>query len=234
MGYHLKNKVIGLGLSLCTLLPVTAQDTKPTVNVGVLAHTYLYAQQRGFGSDELVENANHWDMGVNLYRARIMLDVHLSPRDYIFAETEITAGLGPAADKAASIKILDAQYEHKFFDWLSVSAGKMLVSYNRNGLQTASTLMANDFAYFQYPYNMSQESPLQNDCGRDVGINLTGGFFKDKLKYRAGIFDGRRTFENTKNKPFRGTMRVEYNFMDIDKYSGTNLGEGKTCTFAGG
>ena len=89
-----------------------------------------------------------------------MFDVKLSKRDHIYDETEITAGIGPAADKAASIKLLNMKYDHIFIDWLTISAGKMLISYNRNGLQTASTLMANDFSYFQYPYNMNQESPF--------------------------------------------------------------------------
>ena len=234
MGYNFETKLAVLVLGLCVLLPVAAQDKKPSINIGVLAHAYLYAQQNDFGSATLTSDSKDWSMGANLYRARLMFDVQLSARDHIFAETEITAGIGPDSDKAASIKVLDMQYDHRFFDWLTVSAGKMLVSYNRNGLQTASTLMANDFSYFQYPYNMNQESPLQNDCGRDVGVNLSGGIVNDKLKYRLGVFDGRRTFENTKKKPFRVTARAEYNLRDIDPYAGTTLGEYNVFTFGGG
>lgn len=234
MRFHIKTKLLGLTLGLCVMVPALAQEKNTSINIGVLAHAYLYAQQNDFGSNTLSSESKEWGMGANLYRARLMFDVQLGARDHIFAETEITAGIGPDPNKAASIKVLDMQYDHKFFDWLTVSAGKMLVSYNRNGLQTASTLMANDFSYFQYPYNMNQESPLQNDCGRDVGVNLSGGFLGDKLKYRAGVFDGRRTFENTKKKPFRVTGRVEYNLRDIDPYSGTTLGEYNVFTFGGG
>ncbi len=235
MGYNIKSRLLGLIFTLSLFMPGMAQESKkPSVNIGILAHAYMYAQQNDFGSSELTTDSKGWSMGANLYRARLMFDVQFTSRDYVFAETEITAGIGQNADKAASIKILDMQYDHKFFDWLTVSAGKMLVSYNRNGLQTASTLMANDFSYFQYPYNMNLESPLQNDCGRDVGVNFLGGFFGNKLKYRAGIFDGRRTFENTKKKPFRVTGRVEYNLNDIDPYSGTTLGECKVFTFGAG
>ncbi len=234
MGYNFKTKLTGLVLGLMMFLPAIAQEKKPKVNIGLLAHAYLYAQQNDFGSSELTEGSKNWGMGANLYRARLMFEVQFTKRDYVFAETEITAGIGPFPDKAASIKVLDFQYDHKFFDWLTVSAGKMLVSYNRNGLQTASTLMANDFSYFQYPYNMNQESPLQNDCGRDIGVNLSGGIIENKLKYRLGVFDGRRTFENTKNKPFRVTARAEYNLRDIDPYCGTSLGEYNVFTFGGG
>lgn len=213
---------------------MTKETFDPTFHIGLLAHTYVGIQQKGFGSSTAMNNAGSWDAAANLYRARIMMEAKLTERDYIFMETELNASLGMGADKAASIKILDAQYDHKFGDFLTVSAGKMLVSHNRNGLQTASTLMANDFSYFQYPYNMSADSPLQNDCGRDVGVNLSGGFLKNKLKYRLGAFSGRRHFEGTTSAPLRVTGRLEYNFLDIDKYSGTNLGEGKTFTLAGG
>ena len=221
------------GILTASALSINAQE-KPKVNVGTLVHTYVSAQQRGFGSTSAADDASSWDLGANLYRARVLLDVQLSERDYVFVETELSAAVGMGANKASSIKILDAQYEHKFADWLSVSAGKMLVSHNRNGLQTAGTLMANDFTYFQYPYNMSENDALQGDLGRDVGINFLGGFLENKLKYRAGLFSGRRTFEGEAGKPLRFTGRLEYNFADIDAYSGTNLGEGKTVTLAGG
>ncbi|MDO4497490.1 MAG: hypothetical protein Q4B58_06660 [Bacteroidales bacterium] len=115
---------------------------------------------------------------------------------------------------------------------MTVSAGKMLVSHNRNGLQTASTLMDNDFTYFQYPYNMSKNDPLQNDCGRDVGINLSGS--ANKFTYRLGAFSGRRKFEGRTSAPLRTIGRVTYNWADADLYSGTNLGSGKTSTIGAG
>lgn len=220
------------GVLAVGMLPLWSQE-KPEIHVGTLVHTYVSAQQKGFGAGSAVEDASSWDFGANLYRARVLLDAKLTERDYIFVETELSASVGMGADKAASIKILDAQYEHKFGSWLTVAAGKMLVSHNRNGLQTAGTLMANDFSYFQYPNNMSEDSPLQNDLGRDVGVNLLGGFVDNKLKYRLGAFSGRRTFEDGSN-PLRFTGRLEFNFADVDAYSGTNLGEGKTFTFAGG
>ncbi|OAV65531.1 hypothetical protein Barb6XT_02368 [Bacteroidales bacterium Barb6XT] len=206
---------------------------KPTFNAGVLLHTYVSAQQNGFGSPAASSSADTWGLSANLYRARLMTEAHLSKNDYVFIETELTASVGTGSDKAAGIKILDAQYDHTFGSALTVSAGKMLVSHNRNGLQTASTLMVNDFTYFQYPHNMSAGSPLQNDLGRDVGVNLSGGFFASKLAYRLGAFAGKRDF-NEDAQAIRITGRAGYNFLDADKYAGTNLGEGKTFTVAGG
>jgi hypothetical protein len=208
------------------------ESFKPSFHVGALLHTYVGIQQKGFGSGS--SSADSWKSEAVLYRARLMTEAHLTKKDYVFIETELTSPLGTSGDKAGGIKILDAQYDHTFSKEFVVSAGKILVSHNRNGLQTASTLMVNDFTYFQYPYNMSEDSPLQNDLGRDIGINLSGGFLDSKLKYRLGAFAGRRDFEGHESSPFRIVGRLEYNFLDIDKYSGTNLGQGKTFTIAGG
>ena len=212
----------------------TSTEFKPSFNAGLLVHTYVGMQQNGFNTSSPVADANKWGYDATLYRARIMMEAQLSRKDYVFMETELTSPIGTGGDKAASIKILDAQWDHKFCDQLVFSAGKMLVSHNRNGLQTASTLMANDFTYFQYPYNMSETSPLQNDCGRDIGVGGRGYSLDGKLGYRLGVFAGRRDWGTDSHGPMRVIGRAEYNFLDRDKYSGTNLGEGKTFTIGGG
>jgi len=224
-------KAVNVGIISSTVALVHAQETGK-LNIGVLVHTYASAQQEGYGSGIETSTSSNWNLGASVYRGRLMADMHITSSDYIFVETELTASVGLGADKAASIKLLDIQYDHTFAPWLTVSAGKMLVSHNRNGLQTASTLMANDFTYSQYPYNMSKDDPLQNDCGRDVGVNLSGTV--GKAGYRLGAFSGRRHFDGRKSAPLRTIGRVTYNMFDNDKYSGTNLGEGKTSTFGAG
>ena len=228
---------LGFGAFAHSVTAQTSESFKPSFNAGVLMHAYAGMQQKGYGSNTEIKDASKWDHDATLYRARIMLEAQLSRRDYVFIETELTSPLSTASsgkDKAASIKILDAQWDHTFGKAFVLSGGKMLVSHNRNGLQTASTLMANDFTYYQYPYNMSSTSPLQNDCGRDLGASLKG-YIGDGLGYRIGAFLGRNDWgEAETNKPLRYVGRVEYNFLDLDKYSGTNLGEGKTFTVAAG
>lgn len=221
--------------SLISFSTINAQDNKfkPSFHAGVLLHTYVSCQQNGFNSSSEVSSADDWTASATLYRTRLMTETKLTKNDKVFIETELTSSVGTDADKAVSIKILDAQYDHTFNKALMLSVGKILVSHNRNGLQTASTLMVNDFTYFQYAYNMSSDSPLQNDLGRDIGVNASGILSK-KIAYRLGLFSGRRTFDNTDDAPLRIVGRVGYNFFDIDQYSGTNLGEGKTVTLAGG
>lgn len=206
---------------------------KPSFHAGILLHTYVGYQQNGFGSSTEKNSNSKWTSAATLYRARLMTETKLTAKDQVFIETELTSPIGTGAEKAASIKILDAQYDHIFNKSLTLSAGKILVSHNRNGLQTASTLMVNDFTYFQYPYNMSSSSPLQNDLGRDIGVNASG-ILAEKISYRLGAFSGRRTFEGQSGAPMRMVGRVGYNFFDIDQYSGTNLGKGKTVTLSTG
>ncbi len=233
---RIANATLSAAMLVLAAETATAQDTIPNgLHIGVLAHTYLSLQQNGYGSSVETPNSSDWKLGASVYRARLMADMNITSKDYIFVETELTASVGMGNDKAASIKFLDIQYDHTFCKGLTVSAGKMLVSHNRNGLQTASTLMANDFTYFQYPYNMSKDDPLANDCGRDVGVNLSGALLSSgKLKYKLGAFGGQRNYDNADGAPIRTIGRIEYNFNDIDKYSGTNLGEGKTTTLAAG
>ncbi|MFI3304995.1 MAG: hypothetical protein R3Y68_00610 [Rikenellaceae bacterium] len=219
----------------------TATKSKPTVNVGLLLHTYLQMEQNGYGAnvDDMddIDSPGSFNYGANLYRARLLFDAKLTERDYIFVDTELTASVGLNGDKSASIKILDAQYEHIFSDALRLSAGKMLVSFNRNGLQTPNTLMASDYALFQSAYNLTESQPLQNDSGRDVGINLAGSFYNGRLTYRAGAFSGCRDYTyltGEESAPFRYVGRLQYNFFDTDNYAGTLLGEGKTLSVAAG
>jgi hypothetical protein len=235
-----KRSFILLMFTLFITYSAKAQDDslkslfKPSFRTGVLLHTYVSSRQNGFRSDSLTGSSNSWKSEAVLHRARIMAGIFLSKKDYVFIQTELTSPLGSGKDKSGGIKILDAQYDHTFSNELVVSAGKILVSHNRNGLQSASALLVNDYAYFQYPYNLSKDSPLQNDTGRDVGVNLSGKFLKDKLQYRLGAFSGRRDFNGQNSSPLRVTGRLEYNFLDIDKHTGTNLGKGKTFTVGGG
>lgn len=214
---------------------------KPSVNVGAIVHMYASAQQSGFGVGATTYNngSDGWGTGFSLYRARVLVGGQLSEKGSFFMETELPTIVGGLKnDSTKNIKvaqiILDAQYEHQLGGGHMVVAGKQLVSHNRNGLQGAASLMANDFTFFQYPYNLFEGQPLENNFGRDLGVNLRGFFLDDKLEYRFGLFTGRRAFASGKTTP-RIVGRLAYNFFDAEKdyyYAGTKLGAGKTAALA--
>ncbi len=240
--------------TICTLLvaatyitSATAQEqvdeaaqpkAKPSVNVGLLLHTSFQIEQNGYGMgvDQLedIDNPSGRSYGISLSRARLLFNVDLTPKDYIYVATELSASVGLGRDKAASVKILDAAYSHRFLDQLTISAGKMIASYNRNGMQSAYSMMANDFGYF---LNAHSGGPLNNDAGRDVGVNLSGGFWNDNLTYNLGTFSGCRDYSlytGEESAPLRFVGRLQYNILDVDKYAGTNLGEGRTFSIGAG
>ncbi|MDO6803430.1 hypothetical protein Q4595_13320 [Wenyingzhuangia sp. 1_MG-2023] len=218
---------------------------KPSIHVGGIIHMYAGMQQKGFafGGDPSLSDASDWESDFTVYRGRVLIGAQLSKKGNFFMETELTTSVNGANDITGSKStritpmILDAQYEHVFSDKFSVIGGLQLVSHNRNGLQGAAGLMANDFTYYQYPYNLHPNSPLQNNLGRDLGVNFRGFLANEKLEYRLGFFSGRTSFAGTDESPLRTVGRLVYNVFDKDKsfyYSGTNLGNGKTLSIGAG
>ena len=209
---------------------------------------YAGYQQNGFGPGGNRETTggndpDQWRKDFTLYRARVLVGGKLSKNGSFFLETDIPSAIGRGDNDTNSknVKvspiILDAQYEHTFGDHMLIG-GLQLVSHNRNGLQGAAGLLANDFTFFQYPFNLFEDQPLQGNFGRDLGVNARGFFLDDKLEYRFGIFTGRNTGEFVNDDPaLRYVGRVAYNFFDAEKdyyYAGTKLGVGKTLAIAGG
>ncbi len=219
-----KSAISALALCSVSVFSASAQF-KPELNTGLLFHTYLQAQQGGFGSTE--SGSVDYGYEAAVYRARVLFETKLSEKDYFFFETDISASMNQQS-KTAAIRVLDAQYDHTFCDAFKVSAGKMLVSFNRNGLQTGATLMANDFAYFQY----NASGIMDNDCGRDIGVNFSGALLDKKLKYSLGAFMGHEF--TTAPDVLRYIGRVQYNIVGEDNYSGTTLGEGQIFSVAAG
>lgn len=221
------------------ILDNDAVPFKPSIQVGAIVHMFASSEQDGYSNPQGAATPTSWNRGFTLYRARVLVGGQLSKKGSFFMETELPSAIGgPNPDGTKNVKvspiILDAQYQYNFSNAFQIIAGQQLVSNNRNGLQGAAALMANDFSYFQYPYNLFANSPLQGNFGRDLGINTRGFLFSDHLEYRVGMFTGR----NVDNKgPLRFVGRFAYNFLDREKdyyYAGTNLGKGKTLTWAAG
>ena len=214
------------------------EEFKPSIHVGAIVHMFASAEQSGFGGTASAD-AKDWNKGFSVYRARILVGGQLSKKGSFFMETDLPSPIGiQLGDGTKNVKvapiILDAQYEYDFSNAFQLIAGMQLVSNNRNGLQGAAGLMANDFTYFQYPYNMFGNSPLQGNFGRDLGVNARGFLLKDKLEYRLGVFTGRNLDGQA---PLRIVGRVAYNFLDPEKdyyYAGTKLGAGNTFAWAAG
>jgi len=222
------------------------EEFKPSFQVGSIVHMMASMAQVGYPGSAMSSEGKpeDWVKGAALYRGRILVGGQLSRKGSFFLETELPYPVGSwdgsktgNKNSQAFLVMLDCQYEHKFSEGFQVIAGSQLVSGNRNGLQGAASLMANDFTFYQYAYNTfayNAGQPLNSNYGRDIGVNFRGLLLNSKLEYRLGFFTGRYKYGN---EPLRTVGRLVYNFLDADKsfyYSGTNLGKGKTISLGVG
>jgi hypothetical protein len=235
---------------LCVLLTAPlfafekiAEDTTqkfPTVQVGgFLQFQGKMVQDRPTNPSQ--DNNRKWGKQLQLWRARIMLGGALSERTSFFMQTEILQPIGFVDNRGnKSIQIspilLDAQMEYALSKDKNfmLYAGMQYVGISRQGLQSPVTLMGQDFGFFQFPYNLFANQPLQNNFGRDLGLNVRGYLLKDRLEFRAGVFRGRG---RDVYAPLRSTFRLNYNFLDLEKehyYSGTFLGKKKVFALGAG
>jgi hypothetical protein len=223
-------------------LKVSVGDSaKKAVQVGGLLHfTGVGLQDRPTAlQDQDPDYDRRWERQFYVYRARVLVGATLSPKTSFFLETELPSIVGQvdaSGQKRTKVSpiLLDAQVEHIFSKYFSVIAGMQLVGTTRNGLQSAASLMTLDFGYFQYPYNLFDNSPLQGNFGRDIGVNFRGFLASERLEYRLGVFAGRR---KDAYSSFRVVGRLNYNFLDKEKdfyYTGTTLGQGKILAWGAG
>ncbi|MCU0446251.1 MAG: hypothetical protein MUE85_15195 [Microscillaceae bacterium] len=218
-----------------------ADSAKKSVQVGGLLHfDAVGLQDKPTALQSANPNYNRrWERQMYVYRARILVGANISSKTSFFLETEIPVIVGRTdanGQKRSQVSpiILDAQVEHIFSKYFSVIAGMQLVGTTRNALQSAAALMALDFGYFQYPYSLFENSALQGNFGRDIGVNLRGFLADERLEYRLGVFNGRR---DDPYSPFRVIGRLNYNFLNREKdfyYTGTTLGQGKILAWGGG
>lgn len=218
----------------------TINKPYPTIQVGgFLQFQGKMVQYRP--TDPTLDSKRKWGKQLQLWRARIMLGGALSERTSFFMQTEILQPIGFAdnsGNKSIQISpiLLDAQMEYALSKDKNfiIYAGMQYVGISRQGLQSPVTLMGQDFGVFQFPYNLFANQPLQNNFGRDLGLNVRGYLLKDRLEIRGGLFRGRA---QDVYAPLRSTFRLNYNFLDLEKehyYSGTFLGKKKIFALGAG
>ena len=177
---------------------------------------------------------NGYSQNLFIRRARILMAGQVAPNITFFAETDspnFGKTVSGAKNTQPTMYLQDAYVNYKFSDAVSVDAGLMLISTNRNGLQSAASLLPIDYG----AYTFSNSAPTQSNVGRDTGAQLRGYLAKNHFEYRAGIFQGVRDAKSRNS--FRKNMRVQYNFFDTETgyfYTGTYLGKKKILSIGGG
>ena len=145
------------------------------------------------------------------------------------------AGNFGKADVATGVKsfappnILDAYAQIKFSDYLSLSAGSILLPLTRNGTQPTTTYLSIDNAFVDITPILQGNSTVL----RDLGAMFNGFFLADHLEYKLGAFQGTRaaavTSVSATTPPVTTTLRtaghnlprfvaaLQYNLWDTEK-----------------
>jgi hypothetical protein len=228
---HKKMVLMTAFLVLLVTTSASAQmQVKVNDNVNVKFGILMQTQ-----ADELQDSATRgYAQNVFIRRARLLLAGQIAPNLTFFVETDspninksLTTG---TKNTQVSLFLQDAYVEYKVRNELMIDAGLMLTSASRNGLQSAASLLPIDYGNYTFAYS----GPTQSSAGRDTGIQARGYFLKNKLEYRAGVFQGMR---DTQQRELRLTGRVAYAFFEPESgyfYTGTYLGKKKVLTIGGG
>lgn len=166
-------------------------------------------------------------------RLRLISGGNVAKNISFFVETDVPnlgRTLPTGKNITASVIVQDAYGEFKFHDAFALDAGLMFVPFSRNALQSAATLLPIDYGVNTF----NQSGPEESSTGRDTGFQAKGYFLKNRLEYRAGVFQGERNAVS--NEAFRYTGRAQYNFLDPEVgffYTGTYLGKKKVLAVGG-
>jgi Phosphate-selective porin O and P len=169
----------------------------------------------------------------NLYlrRARLMVGGDIGEDVSFFFQTDDPKlGLTPKA-LASGFLIQDAFLTWKPTKAFQLVGGPMLVPFSRNALQSTVSFYTLDVS----PITTVNNASTQSSALRDAGFGANGFFFKDRLQYRTGVFQGERD-SNGRNS-LRAAAYVQYDFFSTETgytFAGTALGTKKILAIDAG
>jgi hypothetical protein len=211
-------------------------STSPRIKVGILAQIHAQAAQEQTSAAQDADPSfdRHWMRQIYVRRLRLLLSGSISENTSFFFDSDApnigkVDGSGGKPSKV-QMYVQDAQIQHTVVPEFGVIAGLQLVGTTRNSLQGAASLMSIDYGAYQFVTS----GPLDNNVGRDLGVNFRGFLASERLEYRAGIFSGRNF---NLYSPLRTTVRINYAFKDREKgffYTGTSLGKSEILSLGAG
>jgi hypothetical protein len=216
------------GLILAVAAPASAQwqldskDGKASMKIGFMVQSQF----------EALETADQSGTSANLFirRVRFFFGGKVSDKWTYFLDTDSpNVGKASAAGvkEAGDIYIQDAFVTYNHSTSFKVDAGMILPFLSRNNGQSAATLLPVDYG----AYTFVEAGPLTTRVGRDYGFQVRGYPLKQKLEYRAGVFQGTRGTD-ARNGP-RLYARVAFHPFGADTgffYAGTYQGKKKAAS----
>jgi phosphate-selective porin OprO/OprP len=116
--------------------------------------------------------------------------------------TQVTLEGGSAA-------LRDAYIEAAYYDWAKPRIGQYKVPFDREFLTSAFNLDLIDRSIASNAFNL----------GRDIGVQVSGGFLKDQLNYAVGMFNGSGANQGNQDQNFMYVGRMVYTPFGSFPYS---------------
>lgn len=205
-------------------LVIKSEDGKASFKFGILL--------QGRGEWSKIEDVDRVSQNLYARRARVLIGGQINPRVGFFFETDSpNLGRVPANETAKSY---GSQFVQDFVatltvdDRLMLDGGLILVPTSYNHLQSAASLLALDYG----PFTFVESAPMQEQVGRDTGLQARGVLGGKLAEYRLGVFQGLRGAGDAYS--MRTTARVSVHpFKTAGKglfYTGTGFGKAKVLS----
>ena len=111
--------------------------------------------------------------------------------------------------EGSSTGLRDAYIEAAYYDWAKPRIGQYKVPFDREFLTSAFNLELIDRSIANNAFNL----------GRDIGVQVSGGFLKDQLSYAVGMFNGSGANQSNQDQNFMYVGRMVYTPFGSFPYS---------------
>ena len=203
---------------------VKSEDGKSSFKLGVL--------MQGRGEWGWVEDLDPVSQNLYIRRARVLIGGQINSRVGFFFETD-SPSIG-RVPRGESAKAYGGQYVQDFTATLSlndqtmIDGGLLLVPTSYNHLQSAASFLTLDYG----PFTFVESDPMQENVGRDMGLQARGLLGEKLAEYRVAILQGVRGKGDA--NPLRTTARISVHpFKTAGKgffYTGTGFGKAKVLS----
>ncbi|MCA1581456.1 MAG: OprO/OprP family phosphate-selective porin [Acidobacteria bacterium] len=224
-----------VALAVAGLAPAAA-PAQVVVKVSDTVNFRLGFQLQGWSEWLQDPVSEGYQQNFKIRRVRLIVAGQVAKNVTFFMQTD-NANLGASVGTATKSLNTGLVMQDAFGEWhpfsndmFIIDFGKMLTPFTRNSLQSTSSHLALDGGTWTF----LQSAPLQNDAGRDVGLQLKSYLAADHLEIRTALLEGIRAPANANGagsrNPYRFAGRIVYNVFDTEKGYvpvGTNLGKKK-------
>ncbi|MCA1610484.1 MAG: OprO/OprP family phosphate-selective porin [Acidobacteria bacterium] len=198
-----------VALAVAGLAPAAA-PAQVVVKVSDTVNFRLGFQLQGWSEWLQDPVSEGYQQNFKIRRVRLIVAGQVAKNVTFFMQTD-NANLGASVGTATKSLNTGLVMQDAFGEWhpfsndmFIIDFGKMLTPFTRNSLQSTSSHLALDGGTWTF----LQSAPLQNDAGRDVGLQLKSYLAADHLEIRTALLEGIRAPANANGAGSRNPYRL--------------------------